>query len=37
MATEALANLARIGQLKSEAPNLAEVHRMIFAGQNALG
>jgi len=30
MATEALANLARIGQLKSEAPNLAEVHRMLL-------
>lgn len=30
MATEALANLARIGQLKSEAPNLAEVQRMLL-------
>ena len=30
MATEALANLARIGQLKSEASNLAEVHRMLL-------
>jgi hypothetical protein len=30
MATEALANLARIGQLKSEAPNLAEVKRMLL-------
>lgn len=29
MATEALANLVRIGQLKSEAPNLAEVQRML--------
>ena len=29
MATDALANLVRIGQLKSEAPNLAEVQRML--------
>lgn len=29
MAIDALANLVRIGQLKSEAPNLAEVQRML--------
>jgi hypothetical protein len=33
MATEALANLARIGQLKAEAPNLSEVHRMLLQGK----
>lgn len=28
--TDALANLARIGQLKSQAPDTAEVQRMLF-------
>lgn len=36
MANDALANLARIGQLKVEAPNLAEVQRMLMLARTRL-
>ena len=36
MVTDGLANLARIGQLKIEAPNLAEVQRMLTLARTRL-